>query len=168
MAKPNLQAVRAQFEVGEQVYVQPRNQGGAAAESARPRKARIVELMGTAAAVIFDDNRREIAMIKRLAKIADTSNQNAAQSSTVVAPVAVVTATESGPQDDVAIWLEMGRTLAAQMTQSVSAKRGEAVELRAEAQALLDAAAACEQEADRLGKRLADILKVARAVSLVE
>jgi hypothetical protein len=172
MTKPNLKAVRDQLEIGDSVLVNPRNSGGAGALAhAKPRKARIVDLMGGAAAVQFEDDHREICTLKRLSKVIanDVDDKSALQPQPK--PVAVVVAVAEPPklaakvpQDDVATWLEMGQALAAQMRAKIEAYRDEAVELRCEAHTLAELATTRDQDAEKLSKQLADIEKIAGMV----
>lgn len=165
MGNPKLRAVRERYAIGDDVLVHPRNQGGAGVELAQPKRARIVDVMGTAAAVMFDDAHREIVIFKRLQKLMDgelvCTTDAPAVVSVVTIPMLQSVASNSGQQDDVATWLEMGRSLATQMRSNAAAKRDEANELRAEAQALIELAKCREAEADTIAKQLAGIERIA-------
>lgn len=163
-----IQAVRDQLERGDTVFVKQRNQG-CDGEIGKPRKAKIVELMGNAAACQFDDGHREIVVLKRLSKAVEHETEQPKPLATkpvVVTPPPTQQPTAAPPpkaQDDVTTWLEMGRALGVQMRAKIESLRDDAAELRIESTTLLELAKSREAESDQLEKQLEDIERIAGA-----
>jgi len=167
-----LRAIRDGLNRGDDVLV--------TGHGARPRRARVVEVLRAAARVRYDDDGGEVqtVLFKSITRIGGQSirtrvrrepeqaPQPAASPATIVraVPLEVVEQPEPEPEpapaDELAVWLDMGRDMAARMRDEIAALEEQETSLREDARRMFELAEQSEQQRNELQRKLAAVLEI--------